>query len=761
MLLAKGEDVVANLQNVRKNSNSTAADAYIALNDVYKQYLELKSINESKPWYFRMGIYHGDRQIEPLEKVLLKSMERDFLLPVASMLERKLNDYGQRWRTLKSEAELAKLHADYYETLKVYLMLSNPKHLNNEEALPLLQASWQSLIVPNNLFPNQELKNAYEGNSQVLIGKYLDHMRLPSDHVLAAAHWRVNKDPVRLARTQLRTPPNAEVLYTQIIKKSENQLKPLELRYALKSRGSSYLSNEKTLPGIFTRKGWEDYASREFKIAVHMASYGDWVLGNDEVPDVGDSAAQEANKGQNGGKINVTLAKDLEQQMRQRYFADYVNKWYEFLSSIEIQKDRSIADTANKMVLFAQADGPVAEVFTMIDTNINLEEVNWLADDDNPRNMKKVPLPGQKVAELERPFKDMRRFSSPAEKMPVSEILSKYLVALAALQGEFEQLRNTSESSREAELIAANILSGKGNTTAVFQAWQTTTGLINGSESRTRQVVEPLFMAPIKDSWRVVMGSAVGEIQNKWDAIVVAEYEQRIRGRFPFDQNGPDSALEDVAEFFHPDDGVLWTFVRDQLGAYIYRRNNEWHERSWMGLSPGFNRNLVYALNRSQLITDGLFKRGSSSPEMTFYLYPMPTPGISEITLETNGQMYRYRNEPQEWRKFQWPGQNDGSGARVLAISEKDNLRAEHQEHGTWGIFHLFRKANLVQERGTQYTSEWNMESINGKPIRVSFKVKADRSNNLLQPGLFSEFYIPKKIFGAGDSRQTGVAAQG
>ena len=571
----------------------------------------------------------------------------------------------------------------------------------------------------------------------------------------------MNRQPVQTARIQLRTPPNAEVLYNQVVKKSINYLKPLELRYTLKSRGSSYLDNDRNLPGIYTRKGWEDFASREFKLAVHMASYGDWVLGNDEVPDVGDSEAIQANKNEKRGKINVTLAKELEQQLRQRYFADYVRYWYDFLGEIKIQRDRSITDTANKMVLFAQVDGPVAELFKLIDSNINLEEVTWRQDGDNPRVYQKFPIKGQLVPELERPFKDLRRFTTPAEKMPVSELLNKYLIALAALQGEFEQLRNTSERNREAEVIAANILSGKGNSTAVYQAWQTTTGLVNGSEARTRRVVEPLFMAPIKDSWRVVMGAAVGEIQNKWDSMVVAEYESRIRGRFPFDPNGPDSAIEDVAEFFHPDDGVLWSFVRDHLSAYLYRRNNEWRERSWMGLSPGFSKNLVYALNRSQTITDGLFKRGGMTPEMTFYLYPMPTPGISEITLETNGQMYRYRNEPQEWRKFQWPGQSDGTGARVIAISEKDNLRAEQQEHGMWGIFHLLRKANVVKERGTQYLSEWNMESINGKPIRVSFRVKADRSNNLLQPGLFNKYFIPKKIFGGGDPRQTGLASQG
>lgn len=761
VLLSEGKGVVEDLYKVEKNNHATPAEQFLALNGVYTQYQKLQKLDDTKPWYFRLGIYHGDRQLVPLEKVLVKSMEHDFLVPVARMLEQKLDDYAKRWRTLKSEAELAKLHGDYYDTLKVYLMLSQPKRLNNDEAMPLLYASWQSIIVPGDRVPSQQLKNAVEANGKQLITNYLEHMRLPSKHELAAAHWRINKDPVRTARNQLRTPPNAEILYTQIVKKSENSLKPLELRYALKSQGSSYFSSAKNLPGIYTRQGWEEYASREFKLAVHMASYGDWVLGNEEIPDVGDREATQANKSAKGGKYNVTLAKELEQQLRQRYFADYVRNWYDYLRDVKIQRDRSITDTANKMVLFAQVDGPVAELFKMIDNNINLEEVSWTQDDENPRLYKKIPLKGQKVTELERPFKDLRRFTTPAEKMPVSDLLNKYLVALAALQGEFEQLRNTNERNREAEMIAANILSGKGNSTAVYQAWQITTGLVNGSEARTRSVVEPIFMEPIKDSWRVVMGSAVGEIQSKWDAIVVAEYESRIRGRFPFDANGPDSAIEDVAEFFHPDDGVLWSFVRDHLNAYLYRRNSEWRERSWMGLSPGFSKNLVYALNRSQLITDGLFKRGGMTPEMTFYLYPMPTPGISEITLETNGQMYRYRNEPQEWRKFQWPGQSDGTGARVVAISEKDNMRAEQQEHGMWGIFHLLRKAHVTQEQGTQYLSEWNMESINGKPIRVSFRVKADRSNNLLEPGLFNKYYIPKKIFGSSDLRQTGLASQG
>ena len=759
LLLAEGTSVVEDLHQVQQNRNSTTANQFLALNKVYDQYKALIVLEEDRPWYFNMGIYHGDHQIKPLEQVIIKSMERDFLVPVARLLERKLVDYSRRWKTLRKESELAELHTNYYDTLKVYLMLSSPKRLIDQEATPLLLASWKSILTPDGRIPNKKLKNVMEANSEILIKKYLAHMRLPSKDKLAASHWRINKSTVRTARSQLQTPPNAEVLYTQIVKKSEGYLKPLEIRYALKTRGSNYFSNTKKIPGIYTQKGWEDYASREFKVAVHMASYGDWVLGSEIVPDVGDTAASEVNKNKSG-KVNITLAKELEQQIRQRYFADYTRQWYDFLGNVKIQGDRSINDTANKLDLLARVDGPIAELFLLLDKNINLQEVEWRQSGDNNREYSKFPIKGSKVKELERPFEDLRRFTTPGEKLAISELLNKYLTALAGLQGEFENLRTNNESAREAELVAATVLSGQGNNTAVYQAKTVTVGLINGSRSRTRRVIEPIFMAPIKGSWRVIMGSAMGEIQSKWSSIVVAEYEDRIRGRFPFTDNGPDAAIEDVAEFFHPEDGVLWTFVRDHLGSYLYKHNGKWRQRSWMGLSAGFNKNFVYALNRSQRISSGLFKRGGMTPEMTFYLYPVPTKGISEITLESNGQLYRYRNGPQEWRRFQWPGDSDSTGASITAISELNNMRAEQTEHGMWGIFHLFRKARLVKERGTQYLSVWNMEAINGKPIRVSFKVKADRSNNLLQPGLFNKYSIPKRIIGGGRKRPS-VASRG
>jgi len=153
-----------------------------------------------------------------------------------------------------------------------------------------------------------------------------------------------------------------------------------------------------------------------------------------------------------------------------------------------------------------------------------------------------------------------------------------------------------------------------------------------------------------------------------------------------------------------------------------------------------------------------MFRRGTDEPSLTFYLYPIPTAGLSEVLLETNGQIYRYRNEPQEWRKFRWPGNTEQSGARVIAIANRRNARGEISADGVWGLFHVFRKAKMTRERGAQYLTTWELDSVNGQPLEVRFRIKADRHNNLLRPGLLTGLDMPK-LFDRGHEANLNLAS--
>jgi len=755
LLLREGTSVVENLYDVSKVRRVNYPDYYSALRDVYEHYGLLKKYDEDNPWYAKLGVYKGSEQIKPLEGIIIASMEQNFLQSVSKLLEKTIYKYGERWKNVASEKEAAKLRIGYYSTLKTYLMMTDPTHIDELEASPVLFKSWKAIIkFKSKAETSKNLNIIPEEYMKQMILLYLDHMQLPETSKLYAAKWTKKTSLVKQARLHLRTPPNAELLFAQLKNKGYSHLPNKSFKKLVNVSGNNYLSNELVIPGFYTREGWDTFVSHEIWKLVNSASRGDWVLGTDI------KALSESDKSLN--QVDEALLVQLTRDMRYMYFNNYVNVWYKFIKEFRVKRFATISDAANKLLLLSRSDGPIAETFKMIGNNINLEEINW--GDDGQRIIAKLSIEDiakkkviQKVyvKELDRPFHDMRRFTEPGDKRTVSELMNQYLSGLSGLQAEMERIRASSEMERESEIFASNMLGGSGGKNEMYKSWVTTTGLLNGNEVRTRRTIELFLMDSIKNSWKVIMHVAMKEVQYKWENMVVREFEERIRGKFPFSNNGPDAPLDDVAEFFRPKDGILWSFVDHELAPYLVKRRSSWKERNWLGIGPNFNKAFFAVLKRGHGITSGLFRRGDDEPNLTFSLYPIPISGLDEIILEANGQSFRYRMGPQEWKKFKWPGDSEQSGARLIGVSDKRNVRAEIEEVGVWGVFHLFKKAKMTRERGTQYNTVWSIDSYNSKPVKIHFKLKADKYNNLFRPGVLSSFVLPKKLSSRRSSENT------
>ena len=108
--------------------------------------------------------------------------------------------------------------------------------------------------------------------------------------------------------------------------------------------------------------------------------------------------------------------------------------------------------------------------------------------------------------------------------------------------------------------------------------------------------------------------------------------------------------------FLIQENGVIDQFYEARLKPYLKVTKSGLVEAQYMNQGIGFSRAFLKAISDSQVISQGLFRAGSANPKLTFYVQPLPLPGIDEIIFESNGQEYRYRNEPEEWRRFTWPG---------------------------------------------------------------------------------------------------------
>jgi len=254
-------------------------------------------------------------------------------------------------------------------------------------------------------------------------------------------------------------------------------------------------------------------------------------------------------------------------------------------------------------------------------------------------------------------------------------------------------------------------------------------------------------------AWSGIIGKATSDLQQEWVTSVVRPYEKLIAGKFPFSATGSDAALADVAEFYHPDNGILWKFTNEKLSPYLRKTARGWGARKWLGIGVNFSQDFLQGLSEAQKVTDALYTNLDSAPNMTFYLQPDPSTDLREMQIESNGQHFRYRNGPQVWQRFDWPGDMNQIGARVMGIADDGRAVGELRADGPWGLFHLLTLANIEKTNGTHYKTSWELPSSDGGTVSVSFKLRADRQDNIFNLKKIKAFELPQSLFRKGRSR--------
>jgi len=259
-------------------------------------------------------------------------------------------------------------------------------------------------------------------------------------------------------------------------------------------------------------------------------------------------------------------------------------------------------------------------------------------------------------------------------------------------------------------------------------------------------VAAHLLNAPLRNVWLAVLGQARIHLQQQWNAAVYGVFRHKLASRYPFADKGSDATVADLADFFRPDSGVLWSFVEDNLSPFLSARRRRWSQRSWLGAGLDFSPAFINSLSRAGKITSGLFLRAKDEPQVQFAVYPIPSGGVRESMFGCNGQSFVYRNEPQEWQVFQWPGPESVQGSQVYAVASYGRTKAAVNCEGIWGLFHLLQRARVQQVAGGLLYS-WELQTPEGRSLTVRFKLKPDRTANVFADGIFSRFRLPADLF--------------
>lgn len=414
-------------------------------------------------------------------------------------------------------------------------------------------------------------------------------------------------------------------------------------------------------------------------------------------------AAYSENKQQENAMVEALM---------QAYFKDYVSAWQLFMRSFELKPVHEFAQLRDINMILLSEDSPVETILAFMSDNLDVKSLHFSRSDLNADVMHLM-----------------------AEFRPLWQRLNQELMSLAG----------PTDCAERCHLYAQKVLSLSEHTGLE----EGVSGLENILSTQAGDIgswLEPLLTSPFERAWQLILNEAARHLETIWQHEVFTPYYSKIHGKFPFARTKTEAVLSDVFEFFHPSQGILPLFIITHMQGYLTVNARTAELNTWLGRGLPLTSLGMDQLSQGLNIVEAIWGSGDLEPSMTFHIAPIPMPGIEEIVFEHDGSLYRYRNEPEEWHAFSWPGTH---APMIAGLSIARNGRedcAELQYEGPWSWFHLLTQAHITAVEGHQYHARWILKTEQGVRVPINLKIRSDKHNRLLMPAQLEGFNLPESL---------------
>lgn len=635
-----------------------------------------------------------------------------------------------------------------YNALKAYLMLKDKERMEVAHLSDQIPKYWRPWLESNKGKGNSDEINRLAERIVAFYVSQIGEDDLPlienNEEVVGAS-----REVLRGAFRQLSA---VERVYNELKARANTQFAPMTVGRILNSRDLDLVAGSSTLPGSFTREAWDKY----FRVAIADASKGsikgdDWVLATSSLENLSKDGDFERNR----------------QALEALYKAEYANEWKKFLQGVAIQDFGSLDNAARAL---GKLSDPQNSALKLILAKAAYE-TSW----DNPSQLSKsiesakntvierteklvlgngspaVGVADKRLGEVGGKFALIAALATPGEggRMP----LSAYLDMLVKLQGKLAQIAANPEPGLPARQLMQATLSASGSEFA--EALAMIDGTFLGSvPDENREIVRPLLVRPLIQAYATLIPHVEQDINRLWQAEVMSSW-RNLAGKYPFADSSNEASMAEIAKFLKPVEGTLPRFVEKNLNGLVTKRGNQLIPRTWANLGVAFTPAFLSGVAGLTAAGDTVLQEGEGAK---FELQPIPTPGLSEILIEIDGQLLRYRNGPQPWTSFSWPNTSGSGveGARIQTVSFAGVSTSVANFSGRLGLMRLLNQARVDAQSGGAAVLEWRLkpaseaggsESV-GDTVRFNFR--AVSGANPMSLSGFRRQALPEKITNRG-----------
>jgi len=581
-----------------------------------------------------------------------------------------------------------------YNALKTYLMLQNRARMEAEHLRDQLPLHWR---------PHLEAAGARRGEvlpmAQRMVAFYLANLAQPDLPVIENDEKLVSETRRHL-RARIRNLSPLEQIYQELKAVAETRFEPMTVARILKDRDLDLVASGHHVPGSFTREAYEGHFRSAFKdpAAFHRP---DWVL----------ASAPEGPFAEGGEALEAL------------YRAEYQQAWDTFLGSLMVM---GFVDPIGASAALGRLGDPQASPLKLILARAAYETA-W----DNPSELEKglqnaktkvlnrtekllgprAPgLPSDKYGPLGGHFSALASLATPAEGGAAA--LDGYLQLLQKARTRLGTLALAGDPCASArEYLQATLLGASELAEAQLFL---ETALLGRVDGHGRDLLQPLLLRPLVLAYAALIPPAEQDINRAWTRQVWGRWSA-LAGMYPFSDSALEAPLADLHAFLKPGEGVLPTFMTTYLGQLVAVQGDRLVPRLWAGRGPAFRDDFLAGVSRLCNAATVLREAAVSR----FELQPVPTPGLKEILLEIDGQRLHYRNGPQAWTPFSWPGPASYQGARLQGVTLEGAAVPVQNAPGRLGLLRILEQARTFEPGGSMHTLEWPIGAL-PRPVKDS-----------------------------------------
>lgn len=661
---------------------------------------------EGPPLSMRWGLYRGNDLLPAVRKLYAGSIRRLLLDPVFRQDADEMEGFVRRYEA--SDATPGRVeHARFYDKLRLHLLLTAPRG-PAEPAIDAAEQDWIGRLVAATW-------SSRRGAADTATSAYAENARLfakllAADPALALPR---SEDLVRRERRVLARLPLSALAEERLVADLDSRGYELTLA-AMLGGPVAALRSENTVRGAYTRRAYEEVMKE--RLANPGALIELWVIGGE------------------GKEDEQRTAAELD-RLRSRYFERYIEEWRRFVNGISVERG-AIRALPLLQDLTRGEPPPYGRLLQQVGYNTRIAGAAGLvaqAGEGLIDKARKALGPRGEALEaavnrsaereerrlgprdVERAFAGLVSFGYAPEAPPAAAgapAVARNL-PLDVYQEQLAFVRDALQAAADGG--DAGALIGR-----VAQARTRVQSLVDAQEIGWRPRLQSLLWPPIDAATSSSIGEASRDAAQKWCGAVALSFRRKLAESYPFNPRGPDAPLADVADFFRPGSGVLWGFYGENLKNSVQRAGDVFQYSRQLG-GGGFRPELLAYLKRGQEITSALFPTGSAEPSVAFSAHIRPTPGVAAVFLDVDGQKADYRNGPEEWFKFTWPGPGRSTGAS-LRVRSANGREDTLQRDGEWGLMRLLEAGTVKGEPGArEFSIAFDMPAV-GAVVTIDFR---------------------------------------